>query len=467
MMGRTRIGGTQRGYKGHRNIRETTAWVGYIRASFVESRGGWSGDNGGETLYGPQPLLRHYESSNTSVRLGKRYYYCDSVLAGPFNMGRNGADWDGVEDIQSGTHFVIENCLLIVDPAHTDSYMLDWMAGGQAIRNCQFLCLDTPRMNSTDDPELAGTNMSKFEIKSNTLGIGTFDRFVGFAHAERNFGFEAEVLHNTFVLLRDDTDAPLGHVDLDTVVDYETTFGSAEFDNVTPFDSGPLEAGDLYTLVDGHNVGYAPNLTSTVGPAMTAIDLPAGVRVLDVWMKMIWERQTFTLSSAVSSGNETPVIAYPNDWNNNPTTGADYTGTAGNNGVRIGSTDYGQLSSGDSLISADVPDALTINHDLDSDGNPASPAGTGTHFTITNRSGASWSGDIVIILDRGSTAMEPDLLHEVDQTEVKLYRPTTAQALTGGVRSTLFDFQRQLRPNAGFAISPTSGTNAAGAILPA
>jgi hypothetical protein len=63
--------------------------------------------------------------------------------------------------------------------------------------------------------------------------------------------------------------------------------------------------------------------------------------------------------------------------------------------------------------------------------------------------------------------MDADLLIDVDQTPVALYRPTTPQALTEGVKSTLFDFNRALRPNAGFAISPSSGTNAAGALLPA
>ena len=344
---------------------------------------------------------------------------------------------------------------------------------------------------------------------------------------------------------------------------------------------------ELYDVVEGNNVVAAPNIGSTVGPAMTAMDLPVGMRVLDVWMKMAWERQTFTLPSDLPSGATSGPIPYPLDWTNTPTTGADYAGSYNNNAVtafhaqpptaspiqgvattspvngsvsvppdaplriefdapmtRTGTLEMWRDAGTDTLVEsfdlstdgtwsegdtvwmgvpalpytlnhnryirgiglqladttpladwsdtdlwafssqvthhAELPegfrtpsapkggaDAITINHDLDSNGDPASPAGSGTHFSITNRCGEAWlAQEITIILDRGETLMEPDLLHAVDQTTVKLYRPTTPQDLDAGVKSTLFDFNRNLRPNAGFAISPTSGTNVAGAMLP-
>jgi hypothetical protein len=78
------------------------------------------------------------------------------------------------------------------------------------------------------------------------------------------------------------------------------------------------------------------------------------------------------------------------------------------------------------------------------------------------------AGTWQILLDRGSTCMDADLVAAINQDHIRLARPNTPQALTPGVKSTLFDFAFNLRPNAGFAISPTTGpTNAAGALLPA
>ena len=111
---------------------------------------------------------------------------------------------------------------------------------------------------------------------------------------------------------------------------------------------------------------------------------------------------------------------------------------------------------------------MTVIHDCDASG-VVQGDGTGTYFKIQNNSGTTWpAGAIEIILDRsGSGQMTPDRLTTIDQADFKLYRPTTAQPLDGGLGSMLWDFNRNLRPNAGYAISPSSGENAAGALLPA
>lgn len=457
-MGRGRVGGGQRGWRGHRNIRETTGWVGYIRASFMEARGGWSGQNDGDTFYSPQALMRLYESSNKSLRFGKRFYFCDSVFLHDFNVDTSGNTYN-----DKGSGFaVIENCVLIVDPSAGGDAGWGGLGGGKGFRNNMVICLNTGKYRDNVDFE-PDRNLSRWEQNNGNMQLGSpLQRMFEVQYGPRNFGMEMEALHNTFVQLRPDAGIA---ADFAYITPTTNPFGATAL-------AQPIET--YYEVIEGHNVRYAPNLAVPEGPAMSTIDMPAGVRVLDIWLKFVWERTTITLPAPVAPGQTTPPFPYPLDWYNQPTTGADYAGSGGLNSLKIANQgaalngQYAQSSVAVAFAASDM-DSITVNHDRTAAGAAASPPGTGTHFTITNRSTVTWPAGVVypVILDRGSTAMEPDLVEIVDQNEVKLYRPTTPQALTPGVRSTLFDFARNLRPNAGFAISPTVGTNAAGALLPA
>jgi hypothetical protein len=343
-------------------------------------------------------------------------------------------------NVRGGEHAVVENCVLISNPMGWSQQLIGSISGLCTIRNCMFITLNTPQY------AFANRNRTRWEVNQTTERLGKFTRFIATQRDERSAGQEMTFLHNTYVNLRPSSE----------------------------FLDGPFEVRDaawdsLYTVIEGHNVTFAPNLTTPIGPAMSTIDMPPGVRVLNVAVKWTWERQTFTLPAPVGPGQTTPPIPYPADWYNNPTTGASYAGAVGNNALnlRTGANDVGlnytQLPS-----PASRPNSITVNHDRDASGNAAAVPGTGTHFTVTNRHPTeSWSGAITVILTRGTTAMEPDV-YPVDQSAVKLYRPTSPQALTPGVRSTLFDFDRtRLRPNSGFAIAPTTGVNTAGALLPA
>lgn len=426
LMGRYRLGGYQRGGRGHRSFRENVTWVMYIRASFIEGRGGWSGQevDKGRTWYAPQGIFR-LENGGVG-QPGKRLYICDSVLMNRFNIA-NG---------NGGTHAVIENNLIVYDPAawidtNGDRGIVQAVFGGMAIRNNEVLVLNTPVLQEAG---LAATrNMSKFDTVS-PVTIGQCPRrMFDIADRSTSHGRPLDLLHNTTVQLR-----PLSRI----------ANGTYEFRN-TDFDS-------LYPLAIGHNVEYAPEMG--IGPAMSLLDMPAGVRVLDVWMKMFWERQEYVLPTTIGPGQTTAVIPYPNDWYNNPTTQASYAGTNGNHGVLLVGPPATTFAALPYAINNGVPDyrgAITVNFQAGG-------------FTITNTSSVSWpSGRTIwILLDRGSTGMEPDLLIDVDQAPLKLYRPTTPQPMTPNVRSTLFDFGRSIRPGTTFAISPP-GQNAAGMLLPA
>ena len=170
----------------------------------------------------------------------------------------------------------------------------------------------------------------------------------------------------------------------------------------------------------------------------------------------------------MANGADTPIIPYPDDWSGTATTQADYAGTFHNASILVNFRNRLESYGATNEIWNELDDRINNSKAPNPSMGKIAVTYGETGFTITNNSGKTRPEGvtIAIALDRGTTLMDPDRLATVDQTEFKLYRPVTPQALDAGVKSTLFDFQRQLRPNAGFAISPTSGTNAAGAILP-
>jgi hypothetical protein len=448
LMGADRVAGGPRGYKGHPTIRDGASRIAYIRATFMESRGAWSGQLAGSTANSEQLTYRVVKTGDVSHR---KFYVCDSVFVGDIIVGKH-------HDSDSGYQSVYECCMLFLDPQNylRDKAYITGMGGGKVFRNCQHIVLNTPELEDANDAALAGKNLEKFEVNSNNMQTGHFSNFYEVDRQQDCLGLRMELIHNDYIMLRPTSEIrnpPHGIYDETVIFKDNGANPTGQMDTVS----------NLYDVHVGNNVHYAPRIDTPIGPDpadMETLDLPAGFRILDVWMKMIWELQTYTLDPpGLDTGETTPVIPYPDDWYGNQTTQADYSGSLGNHSVRLSGSnkDYIQQPYGFNIkdIPVDELDAITVN--FQSSG-----------FTVTNRSGVTWpAGGITIILDRGSTAMEPDTLAEVDPTEVKLYRAATAQPLDAGIDSALFDFNRNLRPNAGFAISPSSGTNAAGAVLPA
>lgn len=461
-MGRSRAFGTSRGWRGHPIfLREQMAWTVYVRACYLECRGGWSGI--GYTGYrGGQQLARLRNLSESSVSVqpagwvhgrGSRKFFCDSVLMNYFNIDAPGDTIANGGEPAGGAHGVVENCLLTFDPQSGARQMLSSFQARASVRNCVFLVLDTPPQDFSNTPNRDAT---RFETSNNKAG--RFSQFITLSDNTFKTGNRFENRHNTFVMLRAEAD-----------LDEGTFFVRRENYNDT-------FADENYEIAEGHNVVYAPNVTPPQGPPTDTINLPAGMRVLNAWAKWIWERAGITLVSPVADGAETPVIPYPVDWYRNATTGADYTGSAGNNAFTrdpegSNETHYYQPpsdypNSGGVQADGSNADQITIIHDCNAAG-VVQGDGTGTHFKVLNRSGETWVPDTyAVVLDRGSTAMAAETLVNVDQSEFKLYRPVTPQPLDAGLGSLLFDFNRDLRPNAGYAISPSGGENAAGALLP-
>lgn len=465
-MGRSRAYGTSRGWRGHPIfLREQVAWTIYIRGCYMESRGGWSGI--GVTGYrGGQRIMRLRNLSETNLNVetggwvygrGARKFICDSVLMDYTNLDTTSVASGTPDEPAGGAHSVVENCLLVFDPQGGARQMLSSISARTSMRNNVFLVLNSPSNDYSNTPSRDGT---RFETDDNK--DGRFGQFITAVDNSFKTGDRFENRHNTFVMLRADADI-------------DTDGGTRSFAIRNPQYNETFTEED-YEMVEGHNVLYAPNLASPVGPSMSTIDLPAGMRVLDVWAKWIWEKVDVTLSSSVADGADTPAIPYPVDWYGNLTTGADYEGSAGCNTFTVNSNAAGEThyyeppndypnSDGVQADSTNA-DQITVIHDCNSSG-VVQGDGTGTHFKITNRSGETWAADDwVVILDRGDTAMTAETLTTMTQSEFKLYRPTTPQALDDGLGSLMYDFNRDLRPNAGYPDSPT-GTNYAGAILPA
>ena len=463
-MGRSRAFGCSRGWTGHPIfLREQLSWTVYVRACYLENRGGWSGI--GETGFrGGQQTMRLNNRSESSYATqsagwvhgrGRRIYFCDSVIMGTFNADSPGDVVTQAPDLDpiGGGHVVVENCLLVYNPQGGERHNITFCCGRTSVRNNVFLTLGTGPQDYSNIP---GRDATRFETNDNKAG--RFSGPIGMADNSFKGGDRFENRHNTFAMLRVDAD-----------LEGSTWAPRSTMTNETFTDAN-------YEIVEGHNVSYAPNLDVPEGPAMDTISLPVGMRVLDVWVKWCWERAEVVLASDVLNGADTSAIPYPVDWNGNATTGADYTGSAGCNAFTrdaegVNETHYYEPPD-DYPNSKDVQadranaDQITVIHDCDASG-VVQGDGTGTHFKITNRSGETWVADTwTAVLDRGSTAMTAETLETVNQAELALYRPTTAQALDSGLGSTLFDFNRNLRPNAGFAISPTDGTNASGALLP-
>jgi hypothetical protein len=258
-------------------------------------------------------------------------------------------------------------------------------------------------------------------------------RFFSVADTTATNGRTLEILHNTMVVYRN----------------------SANLPSTLPVLYNGSMPGDALTAA--HQMTYAPDHGVTPSGGVTLLDQPWPI--LDVWMRYGWERQFFALPAAVGPGQTTPLIPYPNDWNDNPTTQASYAGTRNRHSLRPGpepATVYHQILGGSG---ATLRDSITVNFEAGG-------------FTVTNRHPSNvWPEGVVldILLDRGTTLEDPTLVYTVDQTRKRLPRPNTAQALTADEPSTLFDFSMRndrLRPNADFAISPTTGSNSAGALLP-
>ena len=559
-MGRSMAMGTSRGWTSHPIfLREQFAWTVYVRACYVETRGGWSGISSSTVYRGGQPMMRlnnrgineiEYDANTGWMNgRGRRYYFCDSAMSGYFNLDIAG---DLVESTSGqsvgGAHVVIENCMFFGDPMNGGRESILYEFGPRhSIRNCMFLATNEGDYWLDGMP---GRDVTRFDPTDNRFG--RFRQFIT-NDADNNFkvGGRVENRHNTFVMLRTTANIEFGTFNI-----RGPAHKALAWDAPNPSNADQAFDESAQEMVEGHNVLHAPNLDVPEGVAsVSAIDLPAGMRMLDPWLRFTWESKRFVLASDLVDGAISPAIEYPVDWYNNPTTGADYAGSASTNSIAgpvadlnydaltadfvVGETLTGATSGVTGVIvsitpatattgamkvliagSADpdfannelitsasgsataqgssnrnqrwfeppanfpnnggrqtVPknnvDMLTVIHDCNSSG-VVQGDGSGTYFKIQNRSGETWpAGDYRAILDRGSTGMTPETpatagtsLVAVDQTEFKLYRPTTPQTLDGGLGSTLFDFNRNLRPNAGYAISPTSGTNAAGALLP-
>lgn len=572
-IGADRVAGGPRGFKGHPTIRDASSYMTYIRATFMETRGAWSGQLSGLTSVSEQPLHRVVKGGVSH----RKFYICDSVMVGDIIVGKH-------HDDNSGYQTVYECCMLFHNPQNhgRDNAYITGLGGGKVFRNCQHIVLNTPELgDSASDPALTGKNLEKFEVNGSNLQTGLFKNFYEVDEQPFCLGLRMELIHNDYIMLRPTSELrePTHELYDETVIFKDNNANpTGETDTVS----------NLYDVHVGNNVHYAPNIDIPIGPDpadIETLDLPTGFRIPDVWMKTVWEIQTFTLASDLAPGETTPVIPYPNDWYNQQTTQADYNGSLGNHSVRVAgwagdppqtrdapmagvstisprngdlrvpdrmnitmtfdaamntsagtivlnakdgspvtfdlSAGDGVWSSGDTVLTLTPPSDLSQNDMYwvtytglqQSDGTPIADLATiggktkdetwyfevekykdfiqqpygfnikfiageeldaltinfqSDGFAVTNRSDHTWlAGETTVILDRGATAMAPDTLAAVDSTEVKLYRAATAQPLDPGIDSALFDFNRDLRPNAGFAISPSSGTNAAGAILPA
>ena len=459
--------GTSRGWTGHSIfIREQTIYCLYVRATYLENRGAWSG-GGFFGFRGSQPQMRLRNASETSfdveadgwmIGRGARQFICDSVIVGYFGFGAG--DDTRASNAPNETidlrHTVMENCLIIHDPQSGGQGPLSGVQARGSVRNCIMLCLESPDTSLVIGGvgQIAGRDITRFTSTDNRSG--QFDFFLQTSGNILKNGDRYENRHNTFIMLRT----------TDEILDGDWTIRRPNQN----WDDADFE------VVEGHNVVSAPRLSVPEGLAeaqLEKIDLPLGMRVLDAWVKFYWERGDYTLPSTVADQAETPAFLYPVDWYSNATTGADYVDSGRNNAIKTsdGTRFYEPANnypnSGGVQATKANGGKITVIHDCDASG-VVQGDGTGTYFKILNNSGTTWpAGAIEIILDRsGSGQMAPDALTSIDQADFKLYRPTTPQPLDGGLDSMLWDFNRNLRPNAGFAISPTDGTNASGALLP-
>jgi hypothetical protein len=477
-MGDGRGGGAVRTYLGHPTIREKSTHMFYMRASFMEGRGAWSGQNSGMTGPSGQLILRLSVGPNAD-KSHKKYYICDSVIEGSMTVGQT-------KGIASGHQKIFENCVLIYSPMEylTQSIVVQH-GGGKVFRNNQFLVLNTIDLGKrSNTPSMATKNFEKFELFDGkadpNYNTGRFRRFFEVAYQPQSRDKDMISIHNTFVMLRQAENIAgtfeirnTANLVVEPTVFLRDEDGKLVKDEngknivVTPAVTEPIDS--IYNIIEGNNVLSMPHMAGQEGPDTQAIDLPSGMRILDVWQRTTWEGLRYILSSDVADGADTPIIPYPDDWNGDATVQADYAGTFHNASVLVNFRNrfpsYGASNEIWNELDNRINNSKAANASM---GKIAVTYGA-TGLKITNNSGKTWPAGITISisLDRGTTLMDPDRLATVDQTELKLYRPVTPQALDAGVKSTLFDFNRQLRPNAGFAISPTSGTNAAGAILPA
>ena len=460
--------GTSRGWTGHTIfVRETNAFCLYMRASYLENRGAWSGSGGFFGFRGSQPQLRLRNASEGAFSVqpdgwiigrGARQFICDSVIVGYFSFGTgdgNRANNDPTQTIDL-RHTVVENCLLVHDPQSGAQGPLSGVQARGSVRNCIILCLESPDVSLVKSGvgQIPGRDITRFTTNDNRSG--QFDFLMQTNGNVSKNGDRFENRHNTFIMLRTTAEIVDG--------DWAIRRGNQNWDDAD------------FDIVEGHNVTSAPRLDTPEGlteAQMDTINLPVGMRILDAWVKFYWERGDYTLASSVADQAETPAFLYPVDWYSNPTTGADYADSGKNNAIntngggRFYEPPNNYPNSGGVQATKANGGKMTIIHDCDASG-VVQGDGTGTHFKILNNSGEAWpSGSLEVILDRsGQGQMTPDRLTTIDQSDFKLYRPTTPQPLDGGLGSTLWDFNRNLRPNAGYAISPSSGENAAGAILP-
>ncbi|MEO1406478.1 MAG: hypothetical protein AAFV54_08305, partial [Pseudomonadota bacterium] len=407
-VGRSMIMGTSRGWTGHPIfLREQFAWTVYVRACYIESRGGWSGISSQTAFRGGQPIMRLNNRGTNDIGFdetagwingrGRRYFFCDSVITGYFGLdiGGGAMQSDMMENV-AGAHAIIENCFLFVDSmtGGRESILYDF-GPRKSLRNNVFLATNEAEVWLNQMPLRDATRFDPGDNRS-----GRFRQFIS-NDVDNAFkeGGRAENRHNTFIMLRTTANVEFGTFNARGSAHNSTSFSDADQD-----------------MAEGHNVTYAPNLDTPSGPAMDTIDLPAGMRILDPWLRFTWESKRFVLASPVADGAETPAIEYPVDWYNNATTGADYAGTASTNSLQNEDlsnvryfeppADFPNVNGRQTVPKGNV-DMMTVIHDCNSSG-VVQGDGTGTHFKIENRSGETWpAGNYRAILDRGSTGMTP------------------------------------------------------------
>lgn len=443
-VGRYRLGGIQRGGRGHRSIRNGGTYHIYIRATFMEARGGWTGSETarGWTFYSPQPMFR---TNNQGKGVdGFKFHILDSVMLRTIGLP-SGAPI---------SNSIVENTLVIIDPAQsTADEFINKVRGGCTVRNCMFIALNTPKLSKSDLLAM-GRNTDQFELNNGNMTIGQYAgeaiRPYGLSAVDDPFdGQLCEVLNVTVAMLRSENNISGGQY-LGFMPDAYTFSGQP----IAP-------AAAKYIYVSENHVEYCPRLSNPIGLPMEMLNFEGnGIRVLDVWMKMHWVLAEHTNPDPIPPGGTTGLIPYPKDWANNQTNQAYFSQTDGNHGLKakvLGAfKTFSSMGPKDSANGA--PNYYNgISIEFQSGG-----------FILTNTSPETIDANqLLSILLNCGVGMPVDVLFQVPQEELKLYRPVTPVPVDAGTYTPMFDMSHRLRPNAGYAISPTEGVNCKGALLPA
>lgn len=411
-MDRRQMGGRASDFgQSHNSIRQPTEGV-YIDGSYMEGRGGWSGSNGAGMTHDHQALVR---AQATGDFPGQRNHIARSVMIGDVQIGKSPKS-------------IIESSVMVFDPAIRNNIGLQ-VGAMDAVRNCHFMFVGNA------DGLLPPHQTSNFDTDGSGLRAATFTGFI--AVEEKNISAELQILHNSATVHRNAANLP-------------TTW------NLHRANGAALSTT---TLVSAHNVTYAPDHANVPAGGVTLLSQPW--EILDVWVRVGWERATYILPADLAPGATSDLIPYPLSLDLTQLTQANFAGTRGRHAVRVpfrsgGSETVYFDGTGDGAWGA-VQNGCDILFEAGG-------------FRVVNTSLDTWllGATMRILLDRGTTLMDPWYYWTVPVDKVRLFRPNTAQAMTPGAPSALFEFsmrQDRLRPAAGFAISP-SGTNYAGAMLP-